>query len=67
VATPAPEPAPTPAGQFENLQARIDSVERAAIEQALAAAGGNRSAAARMLGITRNGLAMKMARLGIEA
>jgi DNA-binding NtrC family response regulator len=54
------DPAP-----FEDLQARIDAVERAAIEQALAKAKGNRSEAARLLGITRNGLAMKMTRLGI--
>ncbi len=57
-----PEGAP-----FADLQARIDAVERAAIEQALAAANGNRSKAARLLGITRNGLAMKMARLGMIA
>ncbi|HEY0591512.1 MAG TPA: sigma 54-interacting transcriptional regulator [Thermoanaerobaculia bacterium] len=60
-------PSPSADGPFEDLQARVDAVERAAIEQALAAANGNRSKAARLLGITRNGLAMKMARLGIKA
>ncbi len=58
-------PSSSDGAPFEDLQARIDAVERAAIEQALAAANGNRSQAARLLGITRNGLAMKMARLGM--
>jgi DNA-binding NtrC family response regulator len=46
------------------LQEMVDEVEREAIEKALSAAKGNKSKAARMLGITRNGLAMKMKRLG---
>ena len=55
-----------------SLQVRIEALEREAIEQALKEAGGNKSRAARILGITRNGLAMKLARLfgrrtGIEA
>jgi DNA-binding NtrC family response regulator len=55
--------APQPAG---TLQEKLEDVERIAIEEALRESKGNRSAAARLLGITRNGLAMKMARLGIE-
>ncbi|MFN2239976.1 MAG: sigma 54-interacting transcriptional regulator [Thermoanaerobaculia bacterium] len=54
---------PQPAG---TLQEKVEDVERIAIEQALRESKGNRSAAARLLGITRNGLAMKMTRLGIE-
>jgi DNA-binding NtrC family response regulator len=48
------------------LDERVDAVESEAIRTALAAAGGNKSRAAQMLGITRNGLALKMKRLGIR-
>lgn len=48
------------------LRERIDAVERAEIERALQAARGNRSLAARMLGITRNGLSQKVRRLGLN-
>jgi two-component system response regulator HydG len=47
------------------LQDRVDAVEKDAILRAMTAAGGNKSQAARRLGITRNGLAMKMKRLGL--
>ncbi|HVS32141.1 MAG TPA: helix-turn-helix domain-containing protein [Thermoanaerobaculia bacterium] len=67
VAEPPADPVTSAAGSpgFADLQSRLDQVEREAIEQALRSSRGNRSAAARLLGITRNGLAMKMARLGI--
>ncbi|MGZ5444204.1 MAG: sigma-54 interaction domain-containing protein [Thermoanaerobaculia bacterium] len=48
------------------LRERMDLVERQEIERALRASRGNRSLAARTLGITRNGLAHKLRRLGIE-
>jgi DNA-binding NtrC family response regulator len=48
-----------------DLKAAITRVEDRLIRQALARAGGNRTAAAGLLGITRNGLAIKMKRLGI--
>ena len=48
------------------LQERIDEVERAAISSALALTRGNKTEAARRLGITRNGLTMKMQRLGLR-
>jgi len=64
LASPAEEAAPLPVSA--TLQEKLEDVERVAIEQALKESKGNRSAAARLLGITRNGLAMKMARLGIE-
>ena len=45
------------------LQEKVEATERTAIEEALRVANGNKSLAARLLGITRNGLAMKMKRL----
>ncbi|MEO8195469.1 MAG: sigma 54-interacting transcriptional regulator [Thermoanaerobaculia bacterium] len=57
---PSIEPA-TPAAL--DLHSQIDAVERRAILQALATFNGNKSKAARELGITRNGLALKMKRL----
>ena len=42
-----------------------DQFERRFVETALAQAGGNRSHAARALGLTRQGLLKTMARLGI--
>jgi len=55
--------APTPTTSTEDLQTRVESVEREAIADALRASAGNKSLAARILGITRNGLALKMRRL----
>lgn len=49
------------------LQPRLDDVERRVIRAALARTGGHRSNAADLLGISRDGLRMKMERLGIEA
>ena len=64
ITAPAPVPAvsegPPPSLR---LQERVDATERAAIEEALLMARGNKSLAARLLGVTRNGLAMKMKRL----
>ncbi len=66
------EPAAAPAPQaphLDNAQAhgalhgRVDAVEREAIAEALRSAQGNKSKAAQILGITRNGLALKMKRL----
>jgi len=47
------------------LAANVDHLERRLIRAALARMGGKRSPAARLLGISRNGLAMKMERLGL--
>ncbi len=46
-----------------DLSAARDQLERRLIEEALRSTGGNQSKAARLLGITRNGLAMKVKRL----
>jgi DNA-binding NtrC family response regulator/pSer/pThr/pTyr-binding forkhead associated (FHA) protein len=48
------------------LQLQVESLERGAISRALVQCDGNRSAAARLLGITRNGLALKLRRLGLS-
>ena len=48
------------------LQAARDAAERAAIGRALRLAKGNKSLAARILGISRNGLAAKLESLGID-
>ncbi len=46
-----------------DLRAQIAEVEREAISTALAASAGNQTRAAEMLGLTRNGLALKLRRL----
>jgi two-component system response regulator HydG len=50
----------------EGLDRKITEFERGEIERALRAAGGNRSAAARILGLKRTTLLYRMKRLGIE-
>jgi DNA-binding NtrC family response regulator len=49
-----------------SLAERVAALERAALAAALAASGGNKAKAARALGLTRNGLNLKLKRLGIE-
>jgi DNA-binding NtrC family response regulator len=74
----APDGAPLRASHFaarhaiaeepplRSLQDAIDATERGEIERALAATGGNRTRAASLLGITRNGLALKLRRHGLR-
>jgi transcriptional regulator with AAA-type ATPase domain len=47
------------------LHRHVDALEERLIQEALRRAGGNRSEAAKTLGISRNGLALKMTRLGL--
>jgi DNA-binding NtrC family response regulator len=54
-----------PAGQ--TLAGAVEQVERDFIREALANANGNISEAARMLGLTRRGLYLKLRRLGLDA
>ena len=61
----APSAQSPPAEPVGPLQLQVESLERRAISQALLQCNGNRSAAARLLGITRNGLALKLRRLGL--
>jgi DNA-binding NtrC family response regulator len=49
-----------------HLQHRIEALEDTLVRQALNRSGGNLSEAARVLGVSRNGLVMKMQRLGID-
>jgi DNA-binding NtrC family response regulator len=49
-----------------DLGENVKALERRLIREALAKAGGNRTQAARLMGISRNGLAIKMRRLGLR-
>jgi DNA-binding NtrC family response regulator len=51
----------------EIVSTAIGLVERYYIEVALEAAGGNRTAAARMLGVSRQGFYDKLARYGVDS
>ena len=46
-----------------DLRARIEELERETISTAMRSTGGNRTQAAELLGLTRNGLALKLRRL----
>ena len=50
-----------------DLDRLVAGTEEAAIREALKRTAGNKSQAARLLGLSRNGLAMKMERYGITA
>ncbi|PWB77205.1 MAG: hypothetical protein C3F15_03690 [Holophagae bacterium] len=63
VAAPASQP---PSSDDLHLQRRLEALEGVLVRQALDRSGGNLSEAARLLGVSRNGLVMKMQRLGIE-
>lgn len=53
-------------GATLEIKHHLEAVEKRLIERALERAEGNHSEAARLLGVTRNGLSMKIKRLGIE-
>ncbi len=66
----APRKKPTFAGLAapgQTLEEIVEVVEREVIAKALERNGGNKSKTAVELGISRNGLAMKMTRLGLGA
>jgi transcriptional regulator with AAA-type ATPase domain len=63
--TPSPLPSQEPPAPAPTLQQRVDDLERQAILDALAASGRNKTRAAQALGLTRNGLNLKLKRLGI--
>ena len=45
----------------------LDEYEQAILKEALRRANGNKSQAARMLGLTRNALRYRLTQMGIEA
>jgi hydrogenase-4 transcriptional activator len=51
----------------QSLAALVDEVERGLIEETLAKASGNIAESARVLGLTRRGLYLKLKRLGIDS
>jgi DNA-binding NtrC family response regulator len=58
---------PVAEGDTLVLKDHLAALERRLIQRALRRADGNHSEASRLLGVTRNGLTMKMKRLGIES
>lgn len=58
--------APRTRGRRKNLAAAVEELEREMIEGALERSGGNISETARILGLTRRGLYLKMQRLGVS-
>ena len=49
-----------------SLDLLVSATEESAIREALRRSAGNKARAARLLGLSRNGLAMKMSRLSID-
>ena len=49
------------------LERLVSGAEQAAIREALRRTNGNKSQAARLLGLSRNGLSIKMERYGLKA
>jgi DNA-binding NtrC family response regulator len=69
LALPAPSPpfrAVSPPSPDTTLSNRLEHAERDAILEAIRQSGGNKSRAAKLLGITRAGLYLKLKRYGIE-
>ena len=60
------QPLPDKDGQQGFLDSALTELETRLIAQALGAAGGNQSEAARRLGISRVGLIKKIGRLGLK-
>ena len=56
---------PQARGRRTTLAASVEKLERELIEQALERSAGNISETARVLGLTRRGLYLKMERLGV--
>ncbi len=64
---PLPHPAqPPPSARPQSLADRVQEMEVGMIREALGRTGGNRAQAARLLGLSREGLRKKMRRFGLE-
>ena len=65
-----PPPADPSVDDLENgsasLPGHLEAIERRLIGQALEKTGGNQTRAAKLLGISRNGMAYRLKRLGME-
>ena len=59
------EGGPEPALDTLELGPHVKAIEKRLIREALARSGGNRTQAARLLGVSRNGLAIKIEQLGL--
>lgn len=53
--------------EFPDAGLSLEAVDRAMVEVALAKAGGNQSAAARLLGVSRDTLRYRLEKYGLEA
>ena len=62
----APAPAAEGSAQFLPEGMTLDEYERSVIREALRRANGNKSQAARLLGLTRNALRYRLAQMGME-
>ena len=62
-----PEPLEPADSASLDLEKSVSRLERRLIERALVQSGGNRTQAAKLLGVSRNGLAIKMERLGLHS
>ncbi len=56
-----------PAAGPSGLRPQLDLLERSLVVEALERSGGSRRRAARLLGVSRNGLAIKLRRLGLDS
>ena len=66
VAAASPPPTARPArGRELQLRPQVEALERSLVEEALRRTGGNQTAAARLLGLSRFGLQKKLRRYGI--
>jgi DNA-binding NtrC family response regulator len=63
----APRARPPAEGFFLPEGMTLEEFEQAIIREALRRAGGNKSQAARMLGLTRNALRYRLSQMGLES
>lgn len=65
IVNPPATPTNSPNPDTPHLKTRVDALEIELVNQGAEQAGGNLAKAARTLGMSRNGLVMKMERLGL--
>lgn len=61
-----PRAAAVPSGQFLPEGVTLDQFEESIVREAIRRAGGNKSQAARLLGLTRNALRYRLSQMGLE-